>query len=122
MIAAKKYLICIGIGVLVEIVAAILLVLLAFSTIPVSLDRIVVFVFPYSCYSNLQIAFPLVFASAFSLLLQWPLYGWILGSGWVHHRISRYAVVLAGFHIIAAVVAFWYISKHPADISHAWRM
>jgi hypothetical protein len=44
-------------------------------------------------------------------LIQMPIYGWILGSGWVHHRFRIYASILAGVHIVAGFVGYWMQAK-----------
>ncbi|MFZ1074630.1 MAG: hypothetical protein WAO21_14485 [Verrucomicrobiia bacterium] len=120
MSTAQKYILCIVGGILAEIGVPLLLVVSAFALssihVQVSQNFICAVAFPFYCYGDVDTALPLIIVLAFTTLFQWPIYGWILGSGWVHHRLSRYAAILAGFHIIAAVVAFWYSSKHPVDI------
>ena len=117
-----KYVICIGIGVLAEIGIPFLFVILAFALnyihIEVSRNVIIAFSFPYFFCADLQTGFPLALSVAFFIasLLQWPIYGWILGSGWAHHRFLKYAVILASIHIMAAIVAYCYWSKHSFDM------
>ena len=115
-----KYIICIGIGILAEIGIPLSLFILAFALFSIHIEISQNFIFalalPFYCYGDLSTALPLSITLAIATLFQWPIYGWILGSGWVHHRLSKYAVILASFHIIAAVLAYWYSSKHPVDM------
>jgi hypothetical protein len=122
MNTAQKYSLCIVGGVLAEFAIYILILILPFTLssihIEVSQNFILSLSFPFINYVDLDTSLPLTIFLTFASLFQWPIYGWILGSGWTNHRLSKYAMVLAGFHIIAAIFAFWYSSKHPVDM---WR-
>jgi hypothetical protein len=119
MSSAQKYAVCIVGGVLAVISAPILVVALGFALSSIHFQvsqNLMVLAFPFCCYSDLDASLPLYLVVIFATLLQWPIYGWIIGSGWVHNRLSKYATLLACFHIIAVAIAFWYTSKHPLDL------
>jgi hypothetical protein len=117
MTNGEKYGYCISFGIAAVVGIPLALFLIAFGLfylhINVSLNLMVVIAFPYLFLADWQPAFPIVFIAVFGSLLQWPLYGWILGSGWVHHRFLKYATVLACIHAIVTIIALCYCSKHP---------
>jgi hypothetical protein len=107
--AMLKYSLCIGLGILVEfpIVFAVLMVKWSEHSPLPPLPTGFAFVIPYYSLASArgeENAVAVVFACA--TVIQMPLYGWILGRGWVRHRFGRYALVLAGVHLTTAIAGF----------------
>jgi len=117
MSTIQKYFICIGLGVVAEIAALYFFFFAPFVFslihIPVSENSIVAILFPYFVIADWQTVVPFWFIGMTASLFQWPIYGWICGSGWAHQRFKRDAIILAGIHIVSAVVAYHYWSEHP---------
>jgi hypothetical protein len=113
MSAAPKYIICISAGVLAEaavFLAAMMVTFTGCGSAP--LPDGFAFVTPYYMMvpqKSLPVSIALVFFVI--TLLQMPIYGWILGHGWVHHRFRKRFLILAVVHIIAGFVGYWIYTR-----------
>jgi hypothetical protein len=59
---------------------------------------------------------PIIFIFLFISLIQWPVYGWILGRGWVRQQFLKYATILMAIHFTVGILAYvFYWSSHPFD-------
>ena len=105
---AVKYSICIAIGVLTQIVivfAAIGATFAGCGSAP--LPREFAFITPYYLLLSKNTT-PALIVTTVSIItfLQMPLYGWILADGWAHRRFWIQASILAGIHLVVAVIAY----------------
>ena len=118
MSAAKRYGLCIGSGVLLQCaiffaeVGRVGLFVEGTYRPPNSfcfvLPYYMIYFRPSVAFPNVNVALGLI--GLFVILitnLQMPLYGWIVGSGWVHRRLFRCVTILAVVHITAAIIAYY---------------
>jgi hypothetical protein len=105
MSASFKYGLCICLGVFVLIAGTLLAIICG--------QAVVLSLFPYyDCMKHTASNFGAAIL-IFTTLIQWPVYGFILATGWVRRRFARYAFILASIHAVTVTVAFWFISTHP---------
>ncbi len=109
MSAAPKYVICIGAGILTEVGVFFVSVMATFAGCgSAPLPREFAFVTPYyMMVSKDSTPVSIITVVSVITLLQMPIYGWILGSGWVHHRFWRHFLILVSVHIIAGFIGYW---------------
>jgi hypothetical protein len=113
---SEKYGVCIGSAVPIQLV----FLCLAFNASSrgdhfVALPFWFDFVFPYyfvvvGCVSwSSDVLILLSFAIIF--LLQWLIYGWIIGFGWVRGRFWRYFFAVFIAHVVSAIAGSWFYVK-----------
>jgi hypothetical protein len=88
--------------------------------IQISSSLIVAVSFPYLFVADwlnaTPHANPIIFIFLFISLIQWPVYGWILGRGWVRQQFLKYATILMAIHFTVGILAYvFYWSSHPFD-------
>jgi hypothetical protein len=99
MSAARKYGVCIGIGIPVQWIAYFVA---AFSFGPIGMA----FTIPYIGFTSTTTPLPIAIIALLVSLFEGLIYGWILGGAWVRHQFVRYAIALAVVHLIVAVIAY----------------
>jgi hypothetical protein len=130
MSANKKYTLCISCGALAPIVFLVIYIVSCFCFHTTIIEEtnivgrlIIAYLLPLlGCIDHTSAplaAAILIFVS----LIQWPIYGWMVGSGLVHRRLLRHLLVLASIHVVLVVGAFWFIAKFPyIELRVSWHM
>jgi hypothetical protein len=123
MNAPAKYAIWITLGLIVEVIAAVLSIAATFTGCrSAPLPDVFSFVFPYG-FILAPHGSPEGFVSWLIMItsaVQMPFYGWILAHQWVRHRLLRAMLVLACVHLLAGAIGFEMARTDPNPLI-GWR-